>query len=500
LTGAADPASGDTALYDFYTDTCRPCRMMAPTVEQLSQAGYPVKKIDGNRRMDLVRRFGVTAYPTFIMVVDGRETGRAVGLTDYYSLRNLCETGLRQRQVRAPQPPARLPEASVNTATEMPLPQGAGQPIAELLQPRSSAVVPASATAPTPYMPTSAATQIRTIAEKVGRATVRIRVAAGEGYRCGSGTIVDCRQGEALILTSSRLFAPQETPGRVDVDLFDQGAQSQPVEGRLLCRDDARGVAMVGIRVDRQLTAVAVAPRGVELGTNMAVISAGCDGGNPPTARATQIAALGPYPATATSVRVAGRAVVGRAGGGLFDLRGRLVGICNTNVDQREETYYIALGTLHDRLDDSDLTFVYNDPRNDPPRRIEQEASQWAAAPAAQSSPLAQNSSGSMNVAPSSPERLSPADLTKIAGNMQLSGDERAALSHLIKLMRGNNEIVCVVRSRNDPSAQSQVLMLDSASPEFITRLMAESLAVARQRDESMRGQNDVSDPTQPKQ
>lgn len=491
LVGAAQTASADTALYDFYTDTCQPCRMMAPTVARLAEAGYPIKKIDGNRHMDLIRRFGITAYPTFLMVVDDRETGRIVGMTDYRSLQNLCENGLRLRQARAPQPPARLPESINGAASEIPL---STRPIAELLQPQN-AVVPASATVPAPYMPT-ASSVVRAVAEKIGRATVRIRVAANEGSRYGSGTIVDCRAGEALIITSSRLFAPKETPGRVDVDLFDMDRLSSPVEGRLLCRDDARGLALVGIRVARQITTVPVAPRGVELQANMQVISAGCDEGNAPSARATQVAAVGPYPATATSLRIAGRAVVGRAGGGLFDLRGRLIGVCNTNVDKREETYYVALGTLLERLDDSELSFVYNDPRNEPPTAAQQQQQpQWATNTNVPNVPETTNNSVMV------PQSVEQPALSEIAGNMPLSDDERAALAHLIKLMRSDNEIVCVVRSRKDPSAQSQVLMLDSASPEFITRLMAESLAFAQRRhdNEALRGQNDISDPTQPK-
>jgi hypothetical protein len=38
--------------------------------------------------------------------------------------------------------------------------------------------------------------------------------------------------------------------------------------------------------------------------------------------------------------------------------------------------------------------------------------------------------------------------------------------------------VVCVVRSRQDPTAKSEVIMLDKVSPEFLRRLGAESRSV----------------------
>ena len=70
-------------LLDFYSDACRPCRMMDPIVESIiSQVGSDVglEKIDVVEESKRVRVHGVTAVPTFILLnEDGFEVGRKIG-------------------------------------------------------------------------------------------------------------------------------------------------------------------------------------------------------------------------------------------------------------------------------------------------------------------------------------------------------------------------------------------------------------------------------------
>ena len=46
LLALVTAGGGDTVLLDFYSDSCGPCRMMAPVVEQLAAKGYPVRQIN----------------------------------------------------------------------------------------------------------------------------------------------------------------------------------------------------------------------------------------------------------------------------------------------------------------------------------------------------------------------------------------------------------------------------------------------------------------------
>src|SRR5207237_721449 len=71
--------TGDTVLLDFQTSWCGPCRAMAPVMSQLSAAGYPIRKVDAEQEPALAAQFRIDQYPTFVLVVNGREVERAVG-------------------------------------------------------------------------------------------------------------------------------------------------------------------------------------------------------------------------------------------------------------------------------------------------------------------------------------------------------------------------------------------------------------------------------------
>ena len=62
-------------------------------------------------------------------------------------------------------------------------------------------------------------------------ASVRLRVEDPDGHSCGSGTIIDARGGEALILTCGHIFRDSQGKGRIEVDLFGPSGP-QRVPGR----------------------------------------------------------------------------------------------------------------------------------------------------------------------------------------------------------------------------------------------------------------------------
>ncbi len=76
-------AAGDKpVLADFFATWCGPCRMIAPSVEQLA-AEYDgraiVGKVDVDQEPNLAKRFGVMSIPTLIVMKGGGVVEQAVG-------------------------------------------------------------------------------------------------------------------------------------------------------------------------------------------------------------------------------------------------------------------------------------------------------------------------------------------------------------------------------------------------------------------------------------
>lgn len=74
--------SNQTVLIDFYADWCGPCKMVSPIVEQIAKEHEKVKvvKINIDNNQELAVKYGVTAIPTLIVIKNGDEATRTVGV------------------------------------------------------------------------------------------------------------------------------------------------------------------------------------------------------------------------------------------------------------------------------------------------------------------------------------------------------------------------------------------------------------------------------------
>jgi len=72
--------TGDAILYDFQAEWCGPCKRMDPLVQSLINRGYPIKQVDVDQNRSLAARYGVNGIPCFVLVVDGQEVDRVVGM------------------------------------------------------------------------------------------------------------------------------------------------------------------------------------------------------------------------------------------------------------------------------------------------------------------------------------------------------------------------------------------------------------------------------------
>jgi thioredoxin 1 len=71
------------ALVDFWAEWCMPCKMLAPTIEEIADdyAGkIKVGKVDTDNNRDISLKFGISAIPTVILFKDGEMVKKFVGL------------------------------------------------------------------------------------------------------------------------------------------------------------------------------------------------------------------------------------------------------------------------------------------------------------------------------------------------------------------------------------------------------------------------------------
>ena len=71
------------ALVDFWAEWCMPCKMLAPTIEELAEeyAGQlTVGKVDTDSNREISRQFEIRAIPTVILFKDGEMVKKFVGL------------------------------------------------------------------------------------------------------------------------------------------------------------------------------------------------------------------------------------------------------------------------------------------------------------------------------------------------------------------------------------------------------------------------------------
>lgn len=70
-------------LVDFWATWCGPCRMLAPTVEELAEeltGQVKVGKVNVDDEPGLAATFGIVSIPTLMVFKDGKVTQTAIGV------------------------------------------------------------------------------------------------------------------------------------------------------------------------------------------------------------------------------------------------------------------------------------------------------------------------------------------------------------------------------------------------------------------------------------
>jgi len=251
------------------------------------------------------------------------------------------------------------------------------------------------------------------------------------------------------VLTCGHLFRETKGQGKIEVDLF-VGGQTKTVPGQVIDYDaDQRDIALVAIRPGFPVQPVALITSTEKVQAGEAVFSFGCDRGADPSRRDTRVTGVNKYNQHLglSNLEIAGAPIDGRSGGGLFDHRGRLIGVCNAADYQGDVGIYTGPGSVHWQLDRVNLAHLYRAPSGDDPGRP---APERLASLSGETFP---------NLSPAQPTDLNPA----MPANFTSATPA------------GDQEVIVIIRNRERPEAGSRMLELDRPSEDLIRMLESQA-------------------------
>lgn len=85
--------SEQTVLIDFYADWCGPCKKLSPIIEEVARENPNLKvvKIDVDENYNLAYEYGANSIPTLVVIKNGKEVNRAVGIVSKETILDLVK-------------------------------------------------------------------------------------------------------------------------------------------------------------------------------------------------------------------------------------------------------------------------------------------------------------------------------------------------------------------------------------------------------------------------
>lgn len=369
----------EVVLLDFTAGYCAPCQQMMPVLQRMEKDNFPIRKIDITENPDASRKYGVDRIPTLILLVNGKEERRFVGLTAESELRQAMNGAARRldldrktamapdapadagSSVREPNVPNTAPESSPEKQT--PADAGSGGFFDRIKRGLTGSPTPR----PKPERPDFRAQSPQGDADRQTgslpmQATVRVRVTNGNLLDSGTGTLIHSTAGSSIVATCAHLFMEVSDDAAVVVDVFRDGKVLNYPATVVGGNHDA-DVAILQIQNREKLPHVPVAFQRDELAKDESVFSIGCSNGSLPTKLDMQVIEVNRYIGPA-NILCTNAPSQGRSGGGLFDSQNRLVGICSAADRKAGEGLYAGSAAVADLLNQLNLMTLFS---NTPP-------------------------------------------------------------------------------------------------------------------------------------
>lgn len=413
---SAKTTDSRVVLLDFYGDYCGPCRTMNPVIDRLRARGFSIRKVNTSQEQELSAKFRITSIPCFVVLADGKEISRTVGVTSETDLAEMMHragktlqtesvasspavgrgqnfavsasprSAWRGKETASPTEeiianrwnPPKTPAASGRAIPSYTIPTVPADTLAQN-GPRNAVGSGESASPevtvggkPIPFhnismMSENAAAKRSSEPKDLLASTVRIHIKGGQRASTGSGTIIDCRDGRALVLTCGHLFSDYRREDQITVDLFGEGGR-QNVAANYISHDyrrnDNQDLAVISIPVTEKVQVSPLASETHPLRKGMAIITSGCSHGAVPTIQKGVVTGVNRYLGSPNLV-VSVQPVEGRSGGGVFSAEGELLGVCNAADPENNEGIYTSLGAIHEYLNRIQLSKFANAPRNE---------------------------------------------------------------------------------------------------------------------------------------
>ena len=493
-------------LLDFSATWCGPCQQMNPVVHRLQRQGYPVRQVDIDREPALAQKYGIRTIPAFVLVVDGQERNRIQGITSESQLKRLLKqipttprrkptprnargSVTRSQSPSNPEPrtkprtnpkprvpttpiepgtlPFDFPFSAANDSDRRPTDRIPTQPVsvnsADTAHLSFPGVLPNDADNASPSIPRILSSAGQSNAHRVAPCSVRIRMHGAKGVNFGSGTIITSTDGQDLILTCGHIFRTLSSDSVIEVDVFTlDGVRTN--EAELVDFDLESDVGLVAIHYAGPLPTATVAAGGYQVQVDQPVVSIGCSGGEPPSRADVVVTAIDRYLGP-SNTECTGIPVRGRSGGGLFTENGEIVGVCVAADPSENRGLYAGLPAIQELLKRSGHANLF---RSLPTDNSNDSALFTSNAVTSSRELIASSRGGNAIARADTSPQTRPFETTATVE----SPESLAAAA--AKLGADGAEVICIVRPLDQPRNASRVVIINRASPRFVSYLTDE--------------------------